>query len=238
VTTLVFLHGWGASGRIWQRQLAALGEGQAALAPEVAAWETAWFRQYLSELRLPDCLLVGWSLGGMLLAETLAQFPGPPPAGLVLVGVSASFCRRPDFPEGQSAAGVRAMRRGLRTDPQKVLADFARSCLVPGEEAHLDGFMAACQSPPQPAHLALGLDYLLGQDLRRSLNRLPVPPVLVHGGEDGIVAASQAEFLHQRLPGSRLHLLPGAGHLPFWTRAPAFNEVLQAILREDKGSKQ
>jgi pimeloyl-ACP methyl ester carboxylesterase len=238
VTTLVFLHGWGSSGRIWQRQLSALGPGQAALAPEVAAWETAWFRQYLSQLPLKDCLLVGWSLGGMLLAEALAQFPGPPPAGLVLVGVSASFCQRPDFPGGQPAAGVRAMRRGLKTDPQKVLADFARSCLSPGEEAHLDGVLAACQSPPQPAHLAQGLDYLLGQDLRSSLERLPVPPVLIHGGADGIVAASQAEFLHQRLPGSRLHLAPGAGHLPFWTQAPAFNEVLARILNEGAGSEQ
>jgi pimeloyl-ACP methyl ester carboxylesterase len=238
VTTLVFLHGWGASRRIWQRQLAALRPGQAALAPEVTAWEPAWFQQYLRWLPLTDCLLVGWSLGGMLLAEALTQFQGPPPAGLVLVGVSATFCRRPDFPGGQPAAGVRAVRRGLKTDPQKVLADFARSCLAPGEEAHLDDVLAACQSPPQPAHLTQGLDYLLGQDLRSSLDRLPVPPVLVQGGEDGIVAASQAEFLHQRLPGSRLHLVPGAGHLPFWTRAPAFNEVLQAILQEDKGSEE
>jgi pimeloyl-[acyl-carrier protein] methyl ester esterase len=236
VKTLVFLHGWGASGSIWQAQVAALALGSPALTPDVPSWDPGWFGEYLQQLDLPQCVLVGWSLGGMLLVEALARQPGPAPAGLVLVGVAAAFCRQPDFPWGQPPAGVRALRRGLGQDPQGVLANFARNCLAPGEEAHQGQVAAAFRSPAHPENLAAGLDYLLHQDLRSRLELIPVPPVIVQGGADRIVDAAQAKWLHERLPGSRLHLLEGAGHLPFLTQAAAFNGVLQAILGGGPGS--
>ncbi len=235
--TLVLFHGWGAAGSIWRWQVEAFGSRLRVLAPDTGAWEPGWFRQYLSELPLPESVLVGWSLGGMLLIQTLTQYEGPAPGGLVLTGVAASFCRRPDFPYGQPAAGVRAMRRALRDNPGEVLRKFARSCLAPGEEAFGIEAEAAFQSPAHPENLAAGLDYLLGQDLSRSLRRLPGEPVIVQGAADRIVAASQAKFIHQQLPGSRLHLLPGAGHLPFLTQAAAFNGILERMLGGRPGTE-
>ena len=166
----------------------------------------------------------------MLLAQALAQYQGPPPGGLVLVGVAASFCRRPGFPWGQPAAGVRAMRRALRDQPRQVLQEFAHSCLAPGEENFRAEAEAVFRWPVHPESLAPGLDYLLRQDLRGSLGHLPAAPVIVQGEADRIVAASQAKFIHQHLPGSRLHLLQGAGHLPFLTQAAVFNGILERRL--------
>ena len=84
---------------------------------------------------LQECLLVGWSLGGMLLLEALSRLPDPPPGGLVLVGVAPVFTRRPDYPWGQPPGVVRAMRRALTKNPPQVLAEFAEQCLAPGEAA-------------------------------------------------------------------------------------------------------
>jgi pimeloyl-ACP methyl ester carboxylesterase len=233
---LVFFHGWGASGRIWRRQAAAFEPKARVLAPDIPAWEPEWFWQYLQEIKLPETVLVGWSLGGMLLAEALARRPEPWPAALVLVGVAASFCLRRDFPHGQPAAAVRAMRRALKDDPRKVLREFARSCLAPGETPCRGEVEAVFGSPAHPENLAPGLDYLLRQDLRKSLSRLPGGTVIIHGREDAIVAAAQAEYLYAGLPGSRLEMLPGAGHLPFLTRASAFNEVLEELLGGGPGT--
>ena len=79
MTTLVFFHGWGASGRVWERQAAAFGDRMPVLTPTVPVWEVGWFAEYLRGLDLQECLLVGWSLGGMLLLEALSRLTDPPP---------------------------------------------------------------------------------------------------------------------------------------------------------------
>ncbi len=228
MNTLILLHGWGADGRVWRHQAAAFGARLQVLTPTLAAWEAGWLADYLGHLDLPSAALVGWSLGGMLLLEALPRLPASP-GRLLLVGAAAAFCARPDFPAGQPAAAVRAMRRGLGRDPEAVLRDFARRCLAPGEAEFLPE--AAGYFPPaDTAYLAAGLDYLLHQDFRKRLQEVPGAPVIVHGTDDLIVAPAQARFLQEQIPGARLRLLEGAGHLPFLTQAAAFNEILEELV--------
>jgi len=233
MTTLVFFHGWGASGRIWEGQVAAFGHRVTVLTPTVPVWEAGWFSDFLRKLRkmpLRETLLVGWSLGGMLLLEALSGLTDPSPGGLVLVGVAPVFTRRPDYPWGQPPAVVRAMRRALTENPQPVLAEFAEQCLAPGEAAFASQARQAFVSQAGPETLAAGLDYLLNQDLRPLFPGLPTGAVVIQGQEDRIVPPAQGEFLKEHLAGARLNLLPGAGHLPFLTQAAAFNGILEKCL--------
>ena len=233
MTTLVFFHGWGASGRVWERQAAAFGDRMTVLTPTVPVWEIGWFSDFLRELPLQDCLLVGWSLGGMLLLEALSSLTGPPPGGLVLVGVAPVFTRRLDYPWGQPPGVVRAMRRGLTqntANPQQVLAQFAEQCLAPGEADFVSQAREVFAAPAAAGTLTSGLDYLLRRDLRPLLPHLPAGAVVIQGQEDRIVPPAQGRFLKEQLSGARLNLLPGAGHLPFLTQAAAFNRILAECL--------
>ncbi|MFZ5452745.1 MAG: alpha/beta fold hydrolase [Thermodesulfobacteriota bacterium] len=226
--TLILLHGWGADGSVWQKQASVFKEQFQVETPTIPAWDPSWLAAYLQKYSLPDCLLVGWSLGGMLLLEALAQQPAPV-GGLVLVGVAPVFCSQPDHPWGQPPAVVRAMRRGLKHDSRKVLQDFTGSCLSPGEEPwHQE--IVALFTASNGIHLADGLDYLLHRDLRPLLPHLKAPCTIIQGDQDRIVDPEQARFLHDRLPISSLRLLPGAGHLPFWTQAEAFAAILQDLI--------
>ena len=230
MTTLVFFHGWGASGRVWERQAAAFGDRMPVLTPTVPVWEAGWFSEYLRGLDLHACLLVGWSLGGMLLLEALSRLTDPPPNGLVLVGVAPVFTQRPDYPWGQPLGVVRAMRRGLMKNPLQVLAEFAEQCLAPGEAAFASQAREAFAVPAAAGTLAAGLDYLLQQDLRPLLSRLPAGAVVIQGQADRIVDPAQGWFLQEHLSQARLNLLPAAGHLPFLTQAAAFNGILEQCL--------
>lgn len=231
--TIIFLHGWGADPSIWQKQASAFRGQLQVETPTIPAWDPAWLAAYLPKFSLPDCLLVGWSLGGMLLLEVLAKHPAAV-GGLVLVGAAPVFCSRPDHPWGQPAAALRAMRRALKSQPQQVLQDFAGSCLSPGEEAFQEEVVPLFQET-NISHLAAGLDYLLTRDLRGLLPDLPVAVSIIQGEQDRIVPPEQARFLCSRLPGSNLRLLPGAGHLPFWTREEVFNKILHEMMVETPG---
>ncbi|MGO8760999.1 MAG: alpha/beta fold hydrolase [Desulfobaccales bacterium] len=230
MTTLAFFHGWGASGRIWEGQVAAFGRRATVLTPTVPVWEAGWFADFLQQMPLEKTLLVGWSLGGMLLLEALSGLTDPSPGGLVLAGVAPVFTRRPDYSWGQPPGVVRAMRRALKHDPQPVLAEFAEQCLAPGEAAFASQARQAFTSQAGPETLAAGLDYLLVQDLRPLLPGLPAGVVVIQGQADRIVDPAQGEFLTGHLAGARLNLLPGAGHLPFLTQAAAFNGILEQCL--------
>jgi pimeloyl-ACP methyl ester carboxylesterase len=230
MTTLVFFHGWGASGQVWERQAAAFGGRMPVLTPTVPVWEVDWLAEYLRGLDLQECLLVGWSLGGMQLLEALSRHQAPPPNGLVLVGVAPVFTQRPDYPWGQPLAVVRAMRRTLRNNTPQVLAEFSEQCLAPGEAAFAAQAREAFAVPAATGTLAAGLDYLLQCDLRPLLSSLPAGAVVIQGQADRIVDPAQGRFLQEHLPGARLNLLPAAGHLPFLTQAAAFNGILEQCL--------
>jgi pimeloyl-[acyl-carrier protein] methyl ester esterase len=232
MNTLVFLHGWGTDGNIWRRQVEAFsGQGFTVLAPTVPVWEASWLTGYLQELPLEETILVGWSLGGMLLLEALAQEPLEP-AGWVMVATPATFCQRPNYPWGQPSSVVRALRRALRADSRRGLADFASRCLAPGEVNFQEELLPDFQPRVNGAALVSGLDYLLHTDLRPQLSRVPAGALIIQGESDAIVPPAQAGFLRQHLKEARMVKFSGAGHAPFFTRAGEFNEVIKSFLRE------
>ena len=234
--TLVLLHGWAASGAIWQRQALTFAGECRVLTPEISRWDADWLTEYLAAAPLRESVLVGWSLGGMLLLEALARLEGPAPLATVLVGVAPVFCRQPDHPWGQPVAALRALRRTLRSEPRRVINDFARACLAPGEESYRQEVAAGFDFSAAPAHLASGLDYLRDKDLRGLLPGIPGRIIIIQGEQDKIVPPAQARFLQEHLLKSKLHLIAGAGHLPFLTQAAAFNGILQGLLKGRGGS--
>jgi pimeloyl-ACP methyl ester carboxylesterase len=58
------------------------------------------------------------------------------------------------------------------------------------------------------------------------LDRVEMPTLVVSGGADDLVPPENAVRLARRLPNSRLHLLPGAGHLVMFGTRPAGASLL------------
>ena len=116
---LVLLHGWGASERIWQRQVEAFGEEYPVLAPRILEWNAAWLDEYLTRLPLRASVLVGWSLGGMLLLEALDRLKGAG-AGCHSPGGGGPGLLSKARPPLGSAGGLspgHALRSEKRSDP-------------------------------------------------------------------------------------------------------------------------
>jgi pimeloyl-ACP methyl ester carboxylesterase len=55
---------------------------------------------------------------------------------------------------------------------------------------------------------------------------ITVPTRIWHGDEDAAVSPRIAEFFAETIPRSRLHLIPGAGHLLLWSHA---EEILRSL---------
>jgi pimeloyl-ACP methyl ester carboxylesterase len=212
---LVFLHGGGtATGFDALLPLARRfrlivphrpGFGASADDPDAEGMEVAVLRclDLLDALQLDRIALVGHSVGGLLAAKVAIVQPGRASA-LVLVAPLGLLV--PDHPTVD-----------ILTVP---LED------VPGYLSADPSVFAGLPSPPTPEFLT-GRDremrslarmtggHMVDRALPRWLGRIATPTLLLWGDADRLIPAGQAPFWQRHIPASRVHVVPGAGHLLF-----------------------
>jgi pimeloyl-ACP methyl ester carboxylesterase len=64
------------------------------------------------------------------------------------------------------------------------------------------------------------------------LSRIQVPTLVIHGTHDAVVPALNARLLARLIPGARLHLVPGAGHLILDSSAGRVAAAVSAFLAD------
>lgn len=198
-------------------------------APDLPVWEAAWLQEKLQDFDPSETILIGWSLGGMLALEICAA--GFKPEALIIIAACASFCRRPDFGLGVRPAVLRGMRQRLRTEPEGVVRDFHRQLLAAGEGEWADKLAELLPHSFKPQWLSEGLEYLQARDLREVLPKVEAESMaIVHGERDKIAPAAQAYFLKEQLPGARLIMLRGTGHVPMLSRSREMNKLIADFL--------
>jgi pimeloyl-ACP methyl ester carboxylesterase len=226
---LVFLHGAGGHTG-WMEFLEELSTRFEVLAPEHPGFgqsdDPPWlddiadlayfYLDFLTTLGLDRVHLMGTSLGGWIAAE-LAVRNTARLASLTLVGavgITAGGKPIPDIfrmPDAENlqrfyADPDRAARR-LR-DLAGAYADPANMSIVAKNRATV---MRLAYRPR-----------FHNPGLVKWLHRIDVPTLLVWGAKDGLVPPRFGEAYRALIPGSRLVVLPNAGHAPFDEQKDAF----------------
>ena len=154
--------------------------------------------------------VMGTSLGGMV-AQALALERPERVASLVLAATTpAGLAGGPPWP----LLGAGALRPLL--GPTRVAAVVQRALYAPQTALlDVDADLAVAREEPTPTWTAL-TQLLVGaaHDARPRLEELAgVPTTVVHGTADRIFATARARELAEGIPGARLELVAGAGHV-------------------------
>ncbi len=189
------------------------------------------------ELDLRDVVVVGHSMGGMILLQMLDDHPELVADGtvssIVLVATSASPILGNGVPAAAAgmvrvltpAAGmghVRATggRLERRKPPGDVAAVYCR--LAFGSDpspTHVEVLRAMSSAVPAPIVGQL-VKTLLQLDVRSVLPSIAVPALIVVGNRDLLTPVWHSRYLVNHIPVAELHVLPGCGHMvPFERRA-------------------
>ena len=126
--------------------------------------------------------------------------------------------------EGRRGDMVRAYHELLTGDDEVTRLAAARawsvwegrtSTLMPKEElvAHFAGSHVALSMARIECHYFINQAFIEPDQIIRQAHRLAgLPGVIVHGRYDVVCPVDQAFALHEAWSGSRLHIIPGAGH--------------------------
>ncbi|MGZ3677131.1 MAG: alpha/beta fold hydrolase [Ktedonobacterales bacterium] len=71
---------------------------------------------------------------------------------------------------------------------------------------------------------------LVRQDIRSSMEAIAAPTLLIWGEHDILVPPWCGNVLQKSIPGSRLVIIPGAGHVVMYDRPAEFNTALLSLL--------
>ncbi len=238
---ILFLHGIGGGAAVFQPQLAHFGQRYRALAWEMPGYAgsaplplvtmtalAAALAGFIKALGLDHPILVGHSLGGMIVQRLLAEAPHIARA-VVLSQTSAVFGGRdPAWADAFVAAKLGPLDAGHSMEtlaPEAIRDTIGDDADPAGVAAATASFAAVPDSSYRDMVLAMP-----GFDMRDALPRIAVPTLVLAGSLDRSAPPAGCERMAHRIPGARYVLLDGAGHLAHAERPTAFNAALDEFL--------
>jgi 3-oxoadipate enol-lactonase len=238
---LVFLHGVGGAARAWRTQLEAFGDryralawdmpgygGSAPLASVSIATLSEALHAFLDQVGAKRPVLVGHSIGGMIVQQWLANHPLAAKA-VVLAQTSPAFGKTDghwqksfiearlgplDRGETMISLAPSLVKELVGDDPDPSGMQVARTCMACVPEASYRACMLA----------------LLGFDLRQALKEIRVPTLVLSGAKDKNAPAPMMAKMASFIPSATYVELEGAGHLVNLERPKAFNVALDQFL--------
>jgi pimeloyl-ACP methyl ester carboxylesterase len=179
---------------------------------------------------VPRAVVAGLSMGGQIAMEFHRLHPHRT-AGLVLADTSPVA----ETEEGRAWRGAladRLLAEGMDGYAVEVLDRMIiprHVTALPEVAAHVSGMMRATV----PAGAAAALRARAERpDYRASLRDARVPVLLLVGEEDAYTPVTEAEAMRDLVDGSRLAVVPEAGHLPNLERPELFDAALLAFLAD------
>ncbi len=182
----------------------------------------------LAELDLHDVVLAGHSMGGMTVQALAVHHHGlfhDRAKGVVLVATAGSGIRNPvNARTAELVRNARVERAFERPGVGRVLvrSTFGRSA----HPHHLEATRADFVATPAPVRSDFA-GAMQAMDLREGIAGIDVPTTILVGSRDTLTPVPLSRAMARAIPGARLEVLPGYGHmLPY--EAP--DAVAEAIL--------
>jgi 3-oxoadipate enol-lactonase len=246
---LLFLHGIGGAARAWRGQLDFFGDryrtvawdmpGYNGSAPlpgvSIAALADA-LRDFLQQIGATKPILVGHSIGGMIVQQLLAK--NPDIAGAVVLAQTSPAFGKPDGDWQKEFIGARLgpLDRG---ETMVSLAPTLVRELV-GDDPDAGGMALAhdCMAAVPEATYRATMLALMGFDLRSALKDIAVPTLVLSGSRDKNAPAPMMAKMASYIPSASYVELEGAGHLVNLERPAAFNAALDGFLKANVAATQ
>ncbi|EMS73759.1 alpha/beta fold hydrolase [Ruminiclostridium cellobioparum] len=246
--TILFLHGWPGSNRLFEYQFNQLPKlGFRCIGIDTRGFgfsDKPWsgydyntladdVKGVVDALGLQNFTLGGHSTGGAIAIRYMARHNGHGVTKLALFDAAApSLVKRQNFPYGIEKDVVLQIIKGTYNDRPKMLQDFGdiffyqRITGALSEWFFQMGLQAASWSTAAIANT------WLNEVLFYDLETINVPTLIIHGIHDRVVPFQLGEIQKQGIKNSRLLPFRYSGHATFYDERDKFNDELVKFIEE------
>lgn len=240
--TLVLIHGFPLSGRMWQPQLALAEQGWRIVVPHLRGFDEGTHGasatsmddyagdviDLLDALHVEQAVIGGLSMGGYVTFALLRL------AGSYFQGLILSDTR----PQADTPEGVQGRQRMLMLvrdkGPGAVADDMLPKLLSESTRRQRPDLVEEVRT----MIVANGTETIAGAitammtrpDSTSMLPSIKLPTLILVGEEDVVTPPQLSVEMHKAIAGSELVRIPGAGHMPNLEQPAVFNDAVRTFL--------
>jgi pimeloyl-ACP methyl ester carboxylesterase len=230
--TILFIHGAGGGLLSWNCQKAFFEKEFKPIMIELPGHGTSGGKgeeeieryaehvySFIKALGLSEVFLAGHSMGGAI-AQTLALTRPEILKGIVLVGTGARLKVLP------------AVLDGIKNNFEETVQKITRFAF--SRKASSDLIQAGIEQLMKCRPDVLYGDFLACDrfDRMAEVAKIDLPTLIVCGDEDEMTPVKYSELLHSRIKGSKLEIIPHAGHMVMMESPELFNEKVGEFIGE------
>ena len=225
---LIFVHGSGEWGGIWQKQLDYFENTEAITLPghpdgklcKSVEEYAEWLRQHIESKGYNDVILTGHSLGGAIVMAYALKYPNDIKA-IVLVDTGARLkvhlqylAQLEEAVNGNPDRWVKWLRGLFRKHSPEEQAVIIQKYFEIGPQAQLNDLLCCDKF-----------------DVMDKVHEISVPTLVICGSEDSLAPIKYTEYLAQKIPGAKKVIIEGAAHFVFFDKPDDFNKALDGFIR-------
>lgn len=246
--TILFLHGWPGSHKLFEYQFDELpkrgyrciGIDTRGFGESDKPWNGYDFDRLSDDvkcivdaLKLHDITLAGHSNGGAIAVRYMARHKGYGVSKLALFAAAApSLIKRHNFPYGLDKETVVELIQGTYNDRPKMLQSFGNIFFYQyTTQAFLEWFFQLGLQAAGWATAAIANTWI-NEVLFSDLVKINVPTLIIHGIHDKIVPFQLGEVQKRTIKNSKLIPFEYSGHGSFYDQRDKFNEELVKFIEE------
>src|SRR5580698_9086900 len=254
---VVLIHGYPLSGTSWEKQLPVLLEagyrvitydrrGFGMSSQPATGYNYDTFAEDLhklvTQLKLHDFTLVGFSMGGGEVARYLGKYGSRGVSKAVIVsGVPPYLLKTADNPDGVDGGVFDGIQQAIVADRYAFFTGFFQNFyntdVFLGKRVSEEAIQASWNiAAGASATASLACVPTWHEDFRQDLARIDVPTLVIQGEADRILPITASGLRTAKLiKGARLMVVKDGPHCITWTHAEEVNAELLSFLGENAG---
>jgi non-heme chloroperoxidase len=257
---VVLIHGYPLSGASWEKQLPVLleagyrvitydrrGFGKSSQPATGYNYDTFAedLHKLVTQLKLRDFTLVGFSMGGGEVARYLRKYGSKDVSKAVIIsGVPPYLLKMPDNPAGVDGSVFAGIEKAVAADRYAFFTGFFQNFyntdLLLGKRVSEQAVQASWNiAAGASATASLACVAAWHEDFREDLARIDVPTLVMQGDADRILPITATGLRTAKLiKGARLLVVKDGPHCIPWTHAEDVNAELLSFLGEKNSNLQ